>query len=416
MAGFKLSEALIGRMADGMGVRPGSAMLQGIQQGQQQVQQRTDNRNAAELLSMKKAEFKMKSDTYRQQTENERGRIEAMSERNKPKWIAHGGNPSEFDQIGTLDEQNTEQDDRIRDEVSTYVETYKDGQVFQQGMNKFGEPVGDAYQKPLDESERFSNSEYGTMDYRGPAEDSEGNFIGGIFTTPAGQMFVMEPGSEEIRPMQEGEKSTTNSAMANVNQRADKFYETATKVTLDEIRFQKLERYMKSVKGREQGIEGWVDDFKSSMTTLFGGAITDKAQWNSMVASGQVQGILGAFRTEVVGPGVMTEYDALRVLNAIGGDVDIWQNKQRVAQLIGDVLMDGYKVYSEVNLPAYNAQSSRYAGFEAKAGYEMDTSLFTTGFEGPSVGSITNDSETGIDWEYTGGDPTLPESYRKVEK
>ena len=78
--------------------------------------------------------------------------------------------------------------------------------------------------------------------------------------------------------------------------------------------------------------------------------------------------------------------------------------------------MDGYTMYSEVNLPAYNAQSSRFAGFETKAGYEMDTSLFTTGFEGPSVGSITTDPETGIDWEYTGGDPALPDSYRKVEK
>lgn len=64
MAGFKLSEALIGRMADGMGVRPGTAMLQGIQQGQEQVQQRTDNRNDAELLEMKKQEFKQRSEQY----------------------------------------------------------------------------------------------------------------------------------------------------------------------------------------------------------------------------------------------------------------------------------------------------------------------------------------------------------------
>lgn len=64
MAGFKLSEALIGRMADGMGVRPGTAMLQGIQQGQQQVQQRTDNRNNADLLEMKKQEFGMKQKEF----------------------------------------------------------------------------------------------------------------------------------------------------------------------------------------------------------------------------------------------------------------------------------------------------------------------------------------------------------------
>lgn len=52
MAGFKLSEALIGRMADGMGVRPGTAMLQGIQQGQQQVQQRTENRQVSQQLEL----------------------------------------------------------------------------------------------------------------------------------------------------------------------------------------------------------------------------------------------------------------------------------------------------------------------------------------------------------------------------
>jgi len=64
MAEFRLSEALLGRLADGMGVRPGSAMVAGIQQGQEQVQQRTDNRNAAELLDMKKQEFGMKQKEF----------------------------------------------------------------------------------------------------------------------------------------------------------------------------------------------------------------------------------------------------------------------------------------------------------------------------------------------------------------
>jgi hypothetical protein len=57
-----------------------------------------------------------------------------------------------------------------------------------------------------------------------------------------------------------------------------------------------------------------------------------------MIANGQIQGLLGMFRTTVVGPGVMTEFDAMRVIQALGGMPDsAFQNPDALYALLQDL-------------------------------------------------------------------------------
>jgi hypothetical protein len=49
---------------------------------------------------------------------------------------------------------------------------------------------------------------------------------------------------------------------------------------------------------------------------------------------------LGLFRVDIVGPGVLTEYDAGRVIEALGGDLNALQNKEKVFALLQQLYQD----------------------------------------------------------------------------
>lgn len=82
-----------------------------------------------------------------------------------------------------------------------------------------------------------------------------------------------------------------------------------------------LERYFQTVKDIPTGINRWALDLSAKAKTfIWGGKQLTPAEFNKLDAQAQAQALLGMFRTTIVGPGVMTEYDAVRVLNALGGD------------------------------------------------------------------------------------------------
>ena len=60
-----------------------------------------------------------------------------------------------------------------------------------------------------------------------------------------------------------------------------------------------------------------------------------------------MQAILGGLRVATVGPGVMTEQDAERVVAAIGGRPDALQNPAVMGQLIRDAFEFQYNLYEQ---------------------------------------------------------------------
>lgn len=110
-----------------------------------------------------------------------------------------------------------------------------------------------------------------------------------------------------------------------------------------------LNGYFNTVKDLPTGINRWALDVTTKAKQItFGGKTLTPEQFNMLSADNQIQALLGLFRTTVVGPGVMTEYDAVRVLKALGGDPgsalqnpevmkkilgDLYQRKQRQAQI-----------------------------------------------------------------------------------
>jgi hypothetical protein len=104
-----------------------------------------------------------------------------------------------------------------------------------------------------------------------------------------------------------------------------------------------LDQYLKVAGGLPQGMQRWANSVAGRARTFFGKEITPD-QFNQMDASSKAQALLGMFRTTVVGPGVMTEQDALRVLNALGGDpISALQNPQVMQRVLGDIYARKYE-------------------------------------------------------------------------
>ena len=113
------------------------------------------------------------------------------------------------------------------------------------------------------------------------------------------------------------------------------------------------------------------------MNTDFDGDLTPE-QYRTLLQDGQLQGMLGGARLETVGPGVMTEQDAARILARLGGDVGILRNREVAGQLIKEIMMEKAERYNNVTLPQYNYQTNIIprGGFKEKEPIEIDESIF----------------------------------------
>jgi hypothetical protein len=72
----------------------------------------------------------------------------------------------------------------------------------------------------------------------------------------------------------------------------------------------------------------------------------------------------GASKLNVVGPGTMTEQDAIRVIRRLGGNPDSLMNKELVAQALSEIYSSRYKQY-EYDLGNYNSQVDSMENFES---------------------------------------------------
>jgi hypothetical protein len=107
----------------------------------------------------------------------------------------------------------------------------------------------------------------------------------------------------------------------------------------DEINgLKSLQKYFQTVKDVPTGIQRWSIDISGKFKTFLGREGLTPDEFNLMDSQAKVQALLGMFRTTIVGPGVMTEYDAVRVLQALGGDpASALQNPEVMREILSDL-------------------------------------------------------------------------------
>ena len=258
-------------------------------------------------------------------------------------------------------------------------------------------------------------------------DSGTGDIIGEVNFDPAsGQYFQLGEGGErknlDITKYTPVLDSTFGQTVPNFTQ----FNKLSDELATDRSSIRTFEKYMRSIGDTNEGLGRLADQFSANAKTLlsgyFGNEYTElsPSELNTRVARGLLQGLIGRSRLEVVGGGVMTEQDALRIIQNLGGDVNLLQNKEVVATQIKNLLeqkMASFdrkkKVHDNAIFQVYGSQ-----GYEPIEPYEIDMSVFKASpnitFENATIGSVVTD-DTGTQFEYLGGNRNSATSWRQVK-
>ena len=180
----------------------------------------------------------------------------------------------------------------------------------------------------------------------------------GVFNPSTGQM-MLSTASGGLVPLPDDAEPAVKSAFSRDIIGASGLIKQKQTVTDHEISLTKLSNYFNSQEGRQFGYKGIADRFVAGIKSLLASddprLQLSPEQLSQKLSESQLQGLLGASRLDVVGGGVMTEQDALRVLAALGGDINAMQNPAVVEARIKEIYDTRYKRY-ETDLDILNDQ------------------------------------------------------------
>lgn len=186
--------------------------------------------------------------------------------------------------------------------------------------------------------------------------DASGNYLGqAVFDQKTGDFGLRNPETGKIEPLPKGAKPSTVSGMSRAMLAGPQFLKLRDDLGQAEVALNRLSAYMSSVENSRQGFEKLADKFATNFKTLLNSGALTKEQLATAAATGQLQSLLGANRLEMLGGGVLTENDALRIIAAAGGDVNALQNKEIVQEAIARMYNDKYRTYQR-NREDYNIQ------------------------------------------------------------
>lgn len=201
---------------------------------------------------------------------------------------------------------------------------------------------------------------------------------GVIYKTVDGELVEMQPDEVFTKSSDWGQKEVLS---------AKDFNNLKTEINRDKGAIDSLLDYAKNRATAEQGLGLLADQFSGMIKTALGKGLTAK-ELAAAVSTGQLNALIGRFRIETVGGGVMTEQDALRVISALGGDVSALTNKQALMTQIKRILESKHdSLISSVD--SYNKQVDYYYG--PKLGAEkikiedIDTSLIDAFLNPPAI-------------------------------
>ena len=182
----------------------------------------------------------------------------------------------------------------------------------------------------------------------------------------------------------------TDATFAKTIPNFTQFGNNLEELNTDNASMRRLSEYMTTVNSTNEGLLRLADQFNVTAKTLLGGFFKrafdiddytslSKSEISTKLSQGRLQGLIGRFRLETVGGGVMTEQDALRIISALGGDVNLLQNKEIVAQQLASIFKDkSISLNRKIKLHN-NAVKQIYSesGYEKIDPVEFDESIFT---------------------------------------
>jgi hypothetical protein len=192
--------------------------------------------------------------------------------------------------------------------------------------------------------------------------------IGALWKDPDGNFFRELIIGDEIVYKGEGEvmseadfnlkfpnaRPTVASEEQKYNMSIDNFFKYEKEMREQEQSLDKLIKYMGTLRATPQGYELMATRAQNAIKTFLADENITPEELALGLAEGKFQGLIGRFRVETVGPGVMTEFDAERIIAALGGEPGALQNKFRAAAIMKDIFENKLVLYKDA-ARKYNA-------------------------------------------------------------
>lgn len=162
---------------------------------------------------------------------------------------------------------------------------------------------------------------------------------GEIFALPTGQIVasVFENGKYYYdtptgrKPVPSDARPTTAGVASPLSQ--SQFIKFRQEINKDKDSLNRLNDYFATVKDMNVGYARLADQISANAKNFFGNELNAK-ELAAQLAKGEKELLVGLFRTEVAGPGVVTADDYQRIMSALGGDPSKLQNPQVTESLL----------------------------------------------------------------------------------
>ena len=159
-----------------------------------------------------------------------------------------------------------------------------------------------------------------------------------------------------------------------------------------------LTSYVKTFDDADTGFARIGTEIVNWFNTLASVDGTTPAALAQGLSAGKFQALIGRFREEVVGPGIMTEFDAGRIIAALGDEPGALQNPYRMKAILKDVFEQKIGVYDEA-LKLYNlgAGSGNFEGYQKKEAKTWDMDMFDSPLTVPEGATIVKEVKNAQD-------------------
>ena len=192
-------------------------------------------------------------------------------------------------------------------------------------------------------------------------DPNSGNTYNATWDKKLGKAFVNIDGKRVpyAPDMFGGDKTAQISTAGNIsksNLTANAFFDLRNDLNTQENSLRKMADYLEGVQDVPSGMEKLAVKFGATINSILGDNDLTMDQLTQRINEGTFQSLIGANRLEVVGGGVMTEQDALRIISALGGDpANLTSNPEVITALISKIFADKYRLYHD-NLESYNIE------------------------------------------------------------
>jgi len=195
--------------------------------------------------------------------------------------------------------------------------------------------------------------------------DNQGGAVQAVRSTNTGQIGVVDV-TGKFNPIDSDAYMPMTTSDANIFLDGPAFKKLGQDLVDQENAVKEINRFVEGVGSLPKGIDKLVNAASAKIKTIFDVPLTEQERAGGFSQARQ-QGLLGALRTTILGPGVLTEIDAQRILDRIGGDVtSVSTNPALLRDIVAEVLEGKMNQYQE-NLNIYNSHvAGRYGPWGIK--------------------------------------------------